>query len=311
MSKILTVFGATGKQGGSVIRTILQDAKLSQEFRIRGITRDTTKLAAQALSKQGVELRNADMNSKESLVQALQGSHSVFLVTTPAWGVAGSDAELVHGKNATDAAKATGVQHLIFSSLLNVTETSGGRLKHVPHFDQKAQVEQYIRSTGVPATFVLPGYFMSNYPEVGMLRKGEDGVYNLAYPVGQNAKFPLVDIEADMGKYVAAALKNPSESLGAQILAAEDYYTPTRILQEFEEVTGQKARFVQVDPDTFKSFMPGPIGEEMLQNHLFIENPGYFNGRDLKESNDWLEKAGYQPTSWREFLERNKAAFLQ
>lgn len=58
MSKILTVFGATGKQGGSVIRTILQDAKLSQEFRIRGITRDTTKPAAQALSKQGVELRN-------------------------------------------------------------------------------------------------------------------------------------------------------------------------------------------------------------------------------------------------------------
>ncbi|KAH3161880.1 hypothetical protein KXW84_007658 [Aspergillus fumigatus] len=258
MSKILTVFGATGKQGGSVIRTILQDAKLSQEFRIRGITRDTTKPAAQALSKQGVELRNADMNSKESLLQALQGSHSVFLVTTPAWGVAGSDAELV---------------------------------------------EQYIRSTGVPATFVLPGYFMSNYPEVGMLRKGEDGVYNLAYPVGQNAKFPLVDIEADMGKYVAAVLKNPSESLGAQILAAEDYYTPTRILQEFEEVTGQKARFVQVDPDTFKSFMPGLIGEEMLQNHLFIENPGYFNGRDLKESNDWLEKAGYQLMSWREFLE--------
>lgn len=114
-----------------------------------------------------------------------------------------------------------------------------------------------------------------------------------------------------IGKYVAAVLKNPSESLGAQILAAEDYYTPTRILQEFEEVTGQKARFVQVDPDTFKSFMPGLIGEEMLQNHLFIENPGYFNGRDLKESNDWLEKAGYQLMSWREFLEWNKAAFLQ
>jgi hypothetical protein len=106
-------------------------------------------------------------------------------------------------------------------------------------------------------------------------------------------------------------LKDRSESLGTQILAAADYYTPTRILEEFEEVTGQKARFVQVDSDTYKSFMPGPIGEEMLENHLFIENPGYFNGRDLKESHDLLEKAGYKPTSWREFLVSNKAAFLQ
>lgn len=140
------------------------------------------------------------MNSKESLVQALQGSHSVFLVTTPAWGAAGSDAELVHGKNVADAAKETGVQHLIFSSLLNVTETTGGRLKHVPHFDQKAQVEKYIQSIGVPATFVLAGYFMTNYPEMGMLLKSEDGVYTLAYPVSQNAKFPLVDIENDLGR---------------------------------------------------------------------------------------------------------------
>lgn len=59
------------------------------------------------------------------------------------------------------------------------------------------------------------------------------------------------------GKFVAAALKNPSETLGAQILAAADYYTPTRILAEFEEVAGKKARFVQVDSETYKSFMPG------------------------------------------------------
>lgn len=75
-------------------------------------------------------------------------------------------------------------------------------------------------------------------------------------------------------------MKDRSESLGAHILAAADYYTPTRILKEFEEVTGQKARFVQVNFDTYKSFMHGPIAEEMLENHLFIENPGYYNGRD-------------------------------
>lgn len=139
------------------------------------------------------------MNSKESLEKAIQGSNSVFLVTTPEWGVAGSDAELIHGKNVADVAKETGVQHLIFSSLLDVTKESGGRLKHVPHFDQKARIEQYIRSIGVPATFVLPGYFMNNYTKTGMLRKGDDGVYTLAYPVGEDAQFPLIDIESDLG----------------------------------------------------------------------------------------------------------------
>ncbi|KAJ5892944.1 hypothetical protein N7504_009635 [Penicillium tannophilum] len=309
MAKLITVFGATGQQGGSVIRAILQDDTLSKEFKVRGITRDISKPAAQALLKQGVELVSADMNSKESLIKAIQGSHSVFLVTTPAWGVAGSDAELVHGKNVADVAKEAGVQHLIFSSLLDVTKESGGRLKHVPHFDQKAHVEQYIRSIGVPATFVLPGYFMNNYTSFGMLRKGDDGVYTLAYPVGKDAQFPLVDIASDLGKYVAAALRNRSESLGAQLFAAADYYTPTRILAEFEEVTGKKARFVQVDSETYKSFMPGPMGEEMLENHLFIESPGYYKGQSLKESHDFLEKFGFQTTTWKAYLEENKASF--
>lgn len=140
------------------------------------------------------------MNSKASVAEAIAGSHSVFLVTTPNWGQDQPDAELVDGKNVADAAKEAGVQHLIFSSLLHVTETTGGRLKHVPHFDQKAEVERYIRSTGVPCTFVLPGYFMTNYTQFGMLRKGEDGVYTLAYPVTNEAKFPLIDIAEDMGK---------------------------------------------------------------------------------------------------------------
>lgn len=71
----------------------------------------------------------------------------------------------------------------------------------MPHFDQKAQVEAYIRETGVPATFVLPGYFMNNYAQFGLLRKCEDTneVYTLTYPVGRETKFPLIDIVNDMG----------------------------------------------------------------------------------------------------------------
>lgn len=127
----------------------------------------------------------------------------MFLVTNY-WESKSADTELAQGKNVADAAKESGVSHLIFSSLLNVTDASGGRLTHVPHFDAKADIEKYILSTGVPSTFVLPGYFMSNY--LGMFRKGDDESYTLAYPVSSQAKLPLLDAADDTGKHRASGL---------------------------------------------------------------------------------------------------------
>jgi uncharacterized protein YbjT (DUF2867 family) len=217
MSKLITVFGATGNQGGSVIKNILADATLSQEFKIRGITRDASKPAAQDLARKGVEMvtvrikleicrfsnvtkkDQADMNSKPDLTSALEGSHTVFLVTNY-WETASRDAEVTQGKNVTDVAKEVGVKHLIFSSLLDVTKTTNGRLSHVPHFDGKAEIENYIRESGLPATFYLPGYFMSNFAM--MVRKGKDGTLTLAYPVGKGAKFPLIDVAEDTGMFL-------------------------------------------------------------------------------------------------------------
>lgn len=111
------------------------------------------------------------------------------------------------------------------------------------------------------------------------------------------------------GKYVVASMRNKDAVLGKQILAAADYYVPSRIVSEFQDVTGKPARFVQIDAETYKSFFPGPLAEEMLENHLFIEEPGYYAGADLKESLDLLAGVGMKPTSWKDFLEANKAAF--
>lgn len=223
MSKLITVFGATGNQGGSVINAVLADSVVSKEFKIRGITRDPSKPAAQALAAKGVEvvtvsricpgklvsspsnILQADMTSKSSLAEAIKGSHTVFLVTTPNFMSGGDTEEQIHGKNVADVASEAGVNHLIYSSLLHVTNTTDGRLKHVVHFDDKAEVERYIRSKGIPSTFVLPGYFMTNFTALQMIRKGEDGVYNLAYPVSDKAKFPLIDIQADIGTLSSAS----------------------------------------------------------------------------------------------------------
>lgn len=108
---------------------------------------------------------------------------------------------------------------------------------------------------------------------------------------------------------MVAAMRNRDAVLGKQILAAADYYVPSRIVSEFQDVTGKPARFVQIDAESYKSFLPGPLADEMLENHLFIEEPGYYAGADLKESLDLLASVGMKPTSWKEFLEANKAAF--
>ncbi|KAF2188544.1 NAD(P)-binding protein [Zopfia rhizophila CBS 207.26] len=266
MSKLVTVFGATGNQGASVIKHILTDAAVSKEFRIRGITRDVSKLAAQTLAKQGVEMKSADMNSRFSLADVIRGSHTVFLAASE------YDIEV-------------GVQYMIFSSLLHVTKTTSGRLTHVPHFNGKADIEEYIRESGLPATYYPPGYPMSNF--IQMLRKEKDGFYTLAYPVEKDAKFPLIDIAEDTDEYsqcTGAIMKNHDRLLGARIYGAADYYTPERILAGLEEVTGEKTRPLQVSNEVYKSFLPDFMAEGMLENHLFIESPGYYNAASLNES---------------------------
>jgi uncharacterized protein YbjT (DUF2867 family) len=199
MSKILTVFGATGNQGGSVIKAVLADPVLSKEYKIRAITRDASKPAAQALAAKGVEVVSADMSSKASVAPAVQGAHTVYLVTN-FWESMSANKEIAQGKAVTDASKAAGVQRIIFSSLINVTEASGGKLSHVSHFDGKANIEKYIRDSGVPAAFVLPGFFMSNL--INFIKKNEDGSYTYALPVsGDKARVPIFDAAGDTGQY--------------------------------------------------------------------------------------------------------------
>lgn len=136
------------------------------------------------------------MSDKVSVTEALRGSDTVFLVTNY-WESAKYDVEFGQGKNVADASKELGVQHLIFSTLLHVGKVTNGRLAHVPHFEAKADIEEYIKKIGVPASFYLPGYFMSNFKQ--SVQKGQDGSLSFAFPVSKDAKFPLIDIAEDTG----------------------------------------------------------------------------------------------------------------
>ncbi|KAL7939283.1 hypothetical protein V8C35DRAFT_286224 [Trichoderma chlorosporum] len=304
MSKILTVFGATGNQGGSVVEAILADPTLSQEFRIRGITRDVNKPAAKRLADKGVELVVADMSSASSVAPAVEGAHTVFLVTN-FWESMSADTEVSQGRAVVDASKTAGVQHIIFSSLIDATKASSGRLPNISHFDGKARIEEYIRSSGVPGTYVLPGMFMSGFET--MIRQNppsEPAGYTLALPVDPSkAKAPLFDAAADTGKFVKAAIKNFPSQTGKRILAASDYYTIDQLISEFSEVMGKPAQAVQIDDDKFKSFLSPVAAQELLENMKLLEDPGYYAGESLAGSLSLLEE---KPTTWTEFVEKNK-----
>ena len=143
--KLLTIFGATGNQGGSVISVILSSTKLSSEFALRAVTRDPSKPNAQALASRGVELTKADLNDASSIASAIQGSYGVFAVTDY-WQTANKATEVTQGKNIVDACKEAGVKHLVWSSLPHVTNMTNGEFTKVEHFDSKAEVAEYAAS---------------------------------------------------------------------------------------------------------------------------------------------------------------------
>ena len=126
----------------------------------------------------------------------------MFLVTLPDFVTgAAPGTEFGHGKNVANAAKDANVQHIVFSSLINVTDASKGRLPHVAHFDRKADIEKYIRSQGTPATFIQPGYYMTNFTNLHLLNKGDDGSWTLTGPTGATkAQLPLFFPDSDMGE---------------------------------------------------------------------------------------------------------------
>ncbi|KAF4550984.1 NmrA-like protein 4 [Elsinoe fawcettii] len=303
-TKILAVFGASGNQGGSVIKTVLSDATLSSKFKIRAIGRDTSKPGMTKWADQGIETVAADMSSSESVSSALKDAHSVFLMTN-FWESLSADTEFAQAKTVVDAALAAKVEHLIFSSLINVTEASGGRLSHVSHFDGKAKIEQYIRQSGIPSTFVLPGMFMSQF--LGMIRNSGDGSYALALPVdGDKARFPLLDAATDTGAFVAEALRDPAANSGKRIYAAENVYSPNQMIEQFAQVLGKQAQFQQVPGDVFKSFLPQGVAQELLENMLLMEEPGYYGGAGLDDG----PRPGQEGlTTWKAFVESNKAAW--
>ncbi|KAJ5767232.1 uncharacterized protein N7511_004848 [Penicillium nucicola] len=305
MSKLITVFGATGNQGGSVIRTILNDPVLSQEFRIRAVTRDLTKPGAKALATENVDVVQGDMSSAEDVARLVHEAHTVFLVTN-FWESMSAEPEILQGKMVTDACKKADVKHLIFSSLIDASIASNGRLVNITHFDGKASVERYIRESGLTASFVMLGIFMTEMHT--MIQKQEDGSFILPIPVSSSAVAPFIDAGTDTGNFVRAALNNPPQTNSQVIYAASDYYSFDDLARDFESVIGAPLSIITVPSETFKAtlstFLPPNMAEEIFENLILLEDPGYYAGASLASS---LSLLSDKPVSLVDFLTQNKS----
>ncbi|KAF2826950.1 NAD(P)-binding protein [Ophiobolus disseminans] len=290
MTKLITVFGATGNQGGSVVRAVLEHPVLSKEWRVRGITRNKSRPDAMRLVGRGVEMVEADLNSKDSILNAIQGSDAVFGVTNY-WEKASLDHEVQQGHTLTSACLAASIPHLIWSSLPHVSKITHGKLHNLHHFDSKALVEEYIVSVGQPATFVMPAYFMSNIP--GGIKKTENSEeYTLSWMFKPDTQIPMLDVPRDFGKFVASALiVGPSSQ---HVLASSGWFTPTDVCAAVEGVTGKKCVFSEIPVNEFGG------SKELFDNLMMIREYEYY-GPGAKDGVERSQSGVKEVGGWEEF----------
>ncbi len=255
-NKIIAVTGATGQQGGAVAKKLLADG-----WKVRALTRDLNKPAAQALARAGAELIAGDMDSRSDLDAAFQGVYGVFSLQNFWLPNVGYDGEIRQGKNVADAAKAAGVQHLIYSSVGSAHRGMGQK-----HFDSKWEIEQYIHTLEVPYTILRPVAFMDNHnwsrayilsgTYTGMGLRPKKGVQNVAVE--------------DIGVFAALAFASPKDFLGKTIELAGDELTEAQTVEVFSKVIGRPVNLVAPSGGG-----RGASEEEMVAMFNFFNGEGY------------------------------------
>lgn len=245
------MLGATGAQGGAVVRALLESGST-----VRGVTRRTDSASARRLSAAGVEVVAADLSDETSVAQAFTGVDGAYALTTPFED--GPEAEIAQGRTILDAALAAQVPHLVFSSVADADQHTG-----IPHFDSKAMVEAALAQSGLSYTIVGPSYFYDNM--LGGLDAIKAGVFELPLP----ADAPLQQLSRrDLGRFVATVLNDPDPVRGARIDIASDEPTGRQMTAALAETLGRPVELVTRDPALIAS-------DDMRAMFSFLASGGY------------------------------------
>jgi uncharacterized protein YbjT (DUF2867 family) len=249
----VVVTGATGKQGGAVVKNLLE-----RGHEVRAITRSTDSAKARELANAGVTLVRASLEDTAALTKALEGATSLFAMTTPYEG--GTQAETRQGISAVDAAKAAGA-HLVFSSVGSANRQTG-----VPHFDSKYKVEEHIARIGARATVLAPVYFMENlYFGKDQLAKG---IY--ATPLSPTRGLAQVAV-ADIGAVAVRLLEDPGRFAGKRFDLGGDELAGNDVVAILSRVTGRRFTYFQVPLDLIRQRM----GEDAVKMYEWFDRVGY------------------------------------
>ncbi|HEV2018715.1 MAG TPA: NmrA/HSCARG family protein [Gemmatimonadaceae bacterium] len=261
--KIIAVVGATGAQGGGLVRAILNDK--NGPFTARAITRDVNSDKAKALADAGAEVVAADIDDVKSVKKAFEGAHGAYCVTF-FWAHLKPEKELSQARNMAQAAKEAGVKHVIWSTLEDTRKsiplsdermpTLMGKYK-VPHFDAKGEADAIFTQLGVPTTFLLTSFYWDNFIYFGMgPKKGADGKLAITLPLG-NKKLASIAAE-DIGKTAYAIFEEGAEMIGKTVGIAGGHLSGEQMAKSLSKALGQQVTYNAVSPAVYRAFgFPG------------------------------------------------------
>ncbi|WVW85909.1 hypothetical protein I302_107947 [Kwoniella bestiolae CBS 10118] len=282
----ILVCGATGKQGGKAVSTLLEEKP--SNVQVRFLTRNTSSESAKKLVTKGVEAVQGSLDDKATLDAALEGVQRAFLVTDAG---AGEEKETQQGINFINAAKAAGVEHLVFTSVASADDA-----KSVPHFRSKAKVEEALKSSGLSYTILRPVAFMDNFPAAaGPARFMVVGMFfaSLAWK-----KCQLIATE-DIGVFAGKALINPESEhfKNKTIELSGGNYGLEDVRQAIFKTQGYQPWFASLTPTPIRAILPYDFKQMMY----YLEETGY-NDIDtsalryihpgLMTLEDWFRKNG-------------------
>ena len=262
-NKIIAVVGATGAQGGGLVRAILGDR--SGGFAVRAITRKTSGDKARALADTGAEVVAADLDDPASLRRAFKGAHGAFCLTNY-WEHFSVEKEVAQADAMAKAAKAEGVQHVIWSTLEDTRKlvplsdprmpTLQGKYK-VPHFDGKGEADALFAKSGAPTTYLLTSFYWDNLVAFGMGPKtGDDGKLGFVLPMGDK-KLPGI-AAGDIGACAYGIFKGGSKWIGKRVGIAGEHLTGAEMAAALGKAFGREVVHRDVPPAVYRTFgFPG------------------------------------------------------
>jgi uncharacterized protein YbjT (DUF2867 family) len=290
VDKVIAVVGATGAQGGGLVRAIQRDA--GSGYRARALTRDPDSEAARALARLGAEVVRADVDHPATLEAAFAGAHGAYCVTF-FWEHFAPETEIAQARNMARAARTAGVKHVIWSTLEDTRKwvpltddrmpTLMERYK-VPHFDAKGEADAVFTEAGVPTTFLLTSFYWDNLIHFGMgPRPGPDGTLELTLPMGDK---PLPGIAAaDIGACAYGVFKADGVYVDRRIGIAGEHLTGEQMAAELSRALGRPVRHHAMRPADYRA-LPFPGAADIGNMFQFKQdfNADFCAARDVELS---------------------------